>query len=43
MVEMVVEQDDTLMEKYFAGEEISVEELKRCVRRGTVKNEFGRC
>ncbi|MDR1495010.1 MAG: GTP-binding protein, partial [Rickettsiales bacterium] len=40
MVEMVVEQDDGLMEKYFAGEEISAEDIKRCIRKGTIKNEF---
>ncbi|MDR3078635.1 MAG: elongation factor G [Rickettsiales bacterium] len=40
MVEMVVEQDDSLMEKYFAGEDISPDDLKRCIRKGTIKNEF---
>ncbi|MDR2777850.1 MAG: elongation factor G [Rickettsiales bacterium] len=40
MIEMVVEQDDALMEKYFAGENISSEDLKRCIRKGTIKNEF---
>ena len=29
MVEHIVEQDDEMMEKYFAGEELSIEELKK--------------
>jgi len=35
LVETAVEQDDDLMEKYLEGEEISVEDLKRCIRKGT--------
>lgn len=35
LVEMAVEQDDALMEKYLEGEEVSIEELKRCIRKGT--------
>lgn len=35
LVEMAVEQDDALMEKYLEGEEVSIEELKRCIRQGT--------
>jgi elongation factor G len=33
LVEAVVEHDDTLMEKYLGGEEISVEELKKALRK----------
>ncbi|MDR2760519.1 MAG: elongation factor G [Rickettsiales bacterium] len=40
LVEMVVEQDDSLMEKFFAGEEIPIDDLKKCVRKGTVGNAF---
>ncbi|MDR2778315.1 MAG: elongation factor G [Rickettsiales bacterium] len=40
LLEMVVECDDALMEKYFAGEEISNDEIMRCIRIGTIKNEF---
>lgn len=40
LVELAVEQDDTLMEKYFAGEEISNEELKVCIRKGTITSKF---
>ena len=40
MIEHVVEQDDDLMEKYFAGEEITVEELKKGIRAGTIANKI---
>ncbi|MGB3760485.1 MAG: elongation factor G [Rivularia sp. (in: cyanobacteria)] len=40
LVEMAVEQDDALMEKYLEGEEVSVEELKRCIRKGTIDLAF---
>jgi len=36
LIEKLVEQDDKLMEKYFAGEEITVEELHSALRKGTV-------
>ncbi|MEM1394921.1 MAG: elongation factor G, partial [Cyanobacteria bacterium P01_H01_bin.150] len=35
LVEMAVEQDDALMEKYLEGEEVSIDDLKRCIRQGT--------
>ncbi|MDR9437006.1 MAG: GTP-binding protein, partial [Thiohalophilus sp.] len=35
MIETAVEQDDDLMEKYLEGEEPSVEDIKRCIRKGT--------
>ena len=35
LIETAVEQDDDLMEKYLEGEELTIEELKRCVRKGT--------
>jgi elongation factor G len=35
LIETAVEQDDALMEKYLEGEELSVEELKSCIRKGT--------
>jgi elongation factor G len=40
LVEMAVEQDDTLMEKYLEGEEPSIEDLKRCIRKGTIARDF---
>ncbi len=35
MIETAVEQDDDLMMAYMDGEEPSVEEIKRCLRKGT--------
>ncbi|MEO0456628.1 MAG: elongation factor G [Cyanobacteria bacterium P01_A01_bin.114] len=35
LVEMAVEQDDEVMEKYLEGEEIDIDTLKRCIRKGT--------
>jgi elongation factor G len=35
LVEKAVEQDDALMEKYLEGEELSIEEIKSCIRKGT--------
>ena len=40
LVETAVEQDDAIMEKYLEGEEISEEELKKCIRKGTINNAF---
>jgi len=40
LVETAVEQDDSLMEKYLEGEEVSVEELQRCIRKGTIDLAF---
>ena len=40
MVETAVEQDDDLMEKYLEGEIPSVEDLKRCIRKGTIALDF---
>ena len=40
LIEAVAEQDETLMEKYFEGEEISIEEIKTCIRKATIANEM---
>lgn len=40
LVEAVAELDEELMEKYLGGEEITVEELKAGIRKGTVNVEF---
>jgi elongation factor G len=40
LVETAVEQDDDLMEQYLEGNEPSVEDLKRCIRKGTIALEF---
>ncbi len=36
MLESVVETDDELMEKYFGGEEISEEEIRKAIRKATI-------
>ncbi|MCI9116205.1 elongation factor G [Acutalibacter sp. JLR.KK004] len=38
MVEHVAELDDILMEKYLAEEEITIEEIKTCIRKSTIAN-----
>lgn len=40
LIETAVEQDDALMEKYLGGEEISIEEIKKCIRKGTIDFAF---
>ncbi|EKU97851.1 translation elongation factor 2 (EF-2/EF-G) [Leptolyngbya sp. PCC 7375] len=35
LVEAAVEQDDDIMEKYLEGEELSIDEIKACIRKGT--------
>ena len=40
LVEAVAELDEDLMEKYLGGEEISKEELKAAIRKGTINVEF---
>jgi len=40
LIESAVEEDDDLMEKYLEGEEPSVEDLKRCIRKGTIALHF---
>ncbi|MBR2920336.1 MAG: elongation factor G [Kiritimatiellae bacterium] len=34
MVESAAEQDDALMEKFFAGEELTIDEIKKAIRKG---------
>ena len=36
LIEQVAEQDDALMEKFFAGEELTTEEIKYGIRKGTI-------
>ncbi|MCD7726915.1 MAG: elongation factor G [Ruminococcus sp.] len=38
LMEHVAEQDDEIMEKYFAGEEITIDEIKKCIRKSTIAN-----
>jgi elongation factor G len=40
LVETAVEQDDDLMMAYMEGEEPSIEDLKRCIRKGTIALDF---
>jgi elongation factor G len=40
LIETAVEQDDDLLEKYLDGEEPSIEDLKKCIRKGTVNLDF---
>ena len=40
LVEAVVETDDELMEKYLMGEEPTVEELKKAIRKATINNKI---
>ena len=40
LIETAVEQDDDLMEKYLEGEELSIDEIKSCIRKGTIALDF---
>ena len=40
LIETVAEYDDEVMEKYLEGEELSVEDIKKCIRRGTLDVKF---
>ena len=36
LIEHVAEQDDELLEKFFGGEELTVDEIKKCIRKSTI-------
>ncbi len=40
LVELAVEQDDQVLEKYLAGEEPDADTLRRCIRKGTIAYAF---
>ncbi len=40
MIERIVELDESLTEKYLNGEEVSVEEMKKALRKGVLANEI---
>ncbi|MCH8060751.1 MAG: elongation factor G, partial [Proteobacteria bacterium] len=40
LIEAAVEQDDELLEQYLEGHEPSVDDLKRCIRKGTIALDF---
>ncbi len=40
LVEKAVEQDDDLMMAYMDGEEVAIDDIKRCIRKGTIALDF---
>jgi len=40
LIEAAVEQDDDLLEQYLEGTEPPIEDLKRCIRKGTIALDF---
>lgn len=40
LIETAVEQDDDLMEAYLDGAEPSIDDIKRCIRKGTIALDF---
>ena len=40
LIETAVEQDDDLMGQYLDGKEPSIEDIKRCIRKGTIALDF---
>ena len=40
LIEKVVEEDDSIMENYLEGNEPTIEELKLCIRKGTLNGSF---
>ena len=40
MIETALEQDDDLLMAYMEGEEPSIEDVKRCIRKGTIALDF---
>jgi len=40
LIEMAVEQDDEVLEQYLEGNEPSIEDIKRCIRKGTIALDF---
>ena len=40
LIDTVVEFDEAIMEKYLEGEEPTIEEIKACIRKGTLAAEF---
>ena len=40
LIETAVEQDDDVMEAYLDGNEPSMEDIKRCIRKGTISLDF---
>ncbi|MBP1559851.1 MAG: elongation factor G [Oscillospiraceae bacterium] len=40
LLEAAAEQDEEIMMKYLDGEELTIEEIKKCIRKGTIANEI---
>lgn len=40
LIEAIAEIDDELLEKYFAGEELTIDEMKKGIRKGTINMNF---
>jgi len=40
LIETAVEQDDDLMEMYLEGEEPAIDDIKKCIRKGTISLDF---
>ncbi len=40
LIETAVEQDEQAMEDYLEGKEVSIETLKKCIRKGTIAQDF---
>ena len=40
LIETAIEQDDAVMERYLEGEEPSIDEIKYCIRKGTIALDF---
>ena len=40
LIEMAVEEDEQAMEDYLEGKEVSIETLKKCIRKGTLSQSF---
>ena len=40
LIEKVAEQDEELMEKFFEGEELTIEEIQTCIRKATIANDM---
>ena len=38
LLEHVAEQDDAIMDKYLMGEDITIDEIKNCIRKSTINN-----
>jgi elongation factor G len=40
LIEAAVEQDDEILEQYLEGDEPSIDDIKRCIRKGTIALDF---